>query len=99
MSKNPYIGSTLEDFLKEDGVLEEVTAVVVKRTLALQVEKAMKAKELSRSKMAKLMGTSRAALNRFLDPENPSVTLLTIEKAARALDKNVHIQLADTINS
>lgn len=96
MAKNPHIGSSLEDFLEEEGILEEVTAVAVKRTLALQIEAAMEAQQLSRSKMAERMGTSRASLNRLLDPTNPSVTLQTLAKAAQVIGKQLHISLSDT---
>ena len=96
MTDHSHIGSSLEDFLQEEGVLEEVTVLAVKRVLALQIEAAMDDQQLSRSKMAEQMGTSRAALNRLLDPTNPSVTLQTLAKAAKVIGKQLHISLSDT---
>ena len=82
MSNNPYIGSSLDDLLQEDGMLEQVDAVARKRVIAWQLSQAMAKKELTKTQMAQAMKTSRACLNRLLDPDNPSVTLLTLERAA-----------------
>lgn len=92
-TKNKHRGSSLEDFLKEDGILEEVQAVALKRAVALKLHDLMKKKKLSKSAMAAEMRTSRAALHRLLDPENTSVTLATINRAARALGRKVKIEL------
>ena len=92
MSK--YIGSNFDDFLEEEGVLAEAEAIAVKRVLAFQLEELMKAQELNKTQLAMRMKTSRSALERLLDPENPSVTLLTLERAARALGKSLRIELA-----
>lgn len=92
MSK--HIGSNFDDFLKEEGVLAEAEAIAVKRVLAFQFEELMKAQKLNKTQLAKRMKTSRSALERLLDPDNPSVTLLTLERAARALGKNVKIEIA-----
>ena len=92
MSK--YIGSNFDDFLEEEDVLAEAEAISVKRVLAFQLEELMKAQKLNKTQLARRMKTSRSALERLLDPENPSVTLLTLERAARALGKNVRIELA-----
>ena len=89
-----HLGSDFDEYLEEQGALEETTAVAVKRVLAYQIAQAMKEQKLSKAAMARRMHTSRSALNRLLDPEFPSVTLLTLERAARALDKNLHIELA-----
>lgn len=67
----------------------------VKRMLAYQIEREMARQNLTRARMAELMGTSRAALNRLLDPANESVTLQTMEKAAGVLGKKLHILLND----
>ncbi len=88
-ARNPHIGSTLDDFLTEDGTLAEAHAVAIKRTIAWQVKQTMDKEKLSKSEMARRMQTSRAALNRLLDPDNPSVTLLTMDKAASVLGKNL----------
>ena len=89
-----HLGSDFEDFLAKEGLLEETTAVAVKRVLAFQIAEAMKEQKLSKAAMARRMHTSRCALNRLLDPDFPSVTLLTLERAATALDKKLYIELA-----
>jgi predicted XRE-type DNA-binding protein len=75
MSKNPHIGSSLDDFLKEEGIFEDATNYAVKRVLAWQVQKAMREQGLTKAEMARRMGTSRAHLDRLLDPENDKVQL------------------------
>jgi DNA-binding Xre family transcriptional regulator len=90
---NPAIGSNFDDFLAEEGLLAEVEAVAVKRVIAYQIEQMMTAQNLTKTAMAERMNTSRAALNRLLDPENPSVTLQTIERAATVLGKRLQIEL------
>lgn len=90
-----HVGSDFDDFLREEGLLEEVEAVAAKRVLAYQISEAMKEQELSKSAMARRMGTSRSSLDRLLDPEVPSVTLLTLEKAAHVLGKRVRIEMVD----
>jgi transcriptional regulator with XRE-family HTH domain len=90
-----HLGSNFDDFLAEEGLLEEVEAVATKRVLALQIARAMKERKLSKAAMARRMGTSRSALDRLLDPEVPSVTLLTIERAARVLGKRVRIEIVE----
>jgi predicted XRE-type DNA-binding protein len=92
MNEN-YIGSDFDDFLSEEGMLEEAEAMAVKRVLAYQIKELMEGKNLSKSEMARRMKTSRAALERLLDPENSSVTLITINKAARTLGKRLHLTL------
>ena len=92
MSK--HIGSNFDDFLEEEGVLAEAEAIAVKRVLAFQLKELMKAQKLNKTQLAKRMKTSRSALERLLDPDNPSVTLLTLERAARALGKNIMVEIA-----
>jgi antitoxin HicB len=91
--KNPHIGSSLDDFLKEEGVLEETRAIALKDTLAWQVEQAMKKAKINKVEMARRMHTSRASLDRLLDPGNASVTLQTLCKAARAIGRELRIEL------
>ncbi len=93
MTHNPYIGSSLDDLLEEDGILAEVTAIAIKRVLAWQVAQAMSSQGISKSQMAEQMGTSRTSLDRLLDPENTSVTLKTLERAATVLGKRLQIEL------
>jgi antitoxin HicB len=90
---NKHIGSSLEDFLKEEGVLEETRAVVLKETLAWQVRQAMEKNKISKVEMARRMNTSRAALDRLLDPGNASVTLQTLTRAAHAVGRDLRIEL------
>ncbi len=91
---NPHIGSNLDDFLREEDLLAETEASAVKQLIALQLARLMEEQGLSKSEMARRMHTSRSALDRLLDPDNPSVTLLTLERAARALGMCLHIELA-----
>lgn len=88
-----YIGSDFDDFLTEEGLLEEAEAKAVKRVLAYKISELMEAQKLSKAEMAHWMKTSRAALDRLLDPENHSVTLNTLDKAARSLGKRLRLTL------
>ena len=89
-----HLGSNFDDFLTEEDLLEQAEAVAIKRVLAYQVEQLMKEQNLSKTEMSRRMKTSRAALERLLDPANQSVTLQTLERAARALGKHLQISLA-----
>ncbi len=91
---NKHIGSSLNEFLVEEDLLVESELIAIKRILAYQVEKAMLEKHMSKTQMAQKMGTSRSALARFLDIKNTSVTLYTLEKAARAIGKKLHVAIA-----
>ncbi len=94
MRRHKHIGSSLDDLLAEDGTLAEAEAASLKRVLAWQVERAMGEKGVSKSDMARAMRTSRAAVDRLLDPKNESVTLRTIARAAKALGKHLRLELA-----
>lgn len=89
-----HIGSKFDDFLKEEKLLEQVQAAAIKRVIAFQIEREMKLKKLTKSEMASRMKTSRAALERLLDPDNASVTLFTLERAASALGKKLKVEMA-----
>lgn len=89
-----HIGSSFDDFLKEEAMLEEVTAVAMKRVIAWQIAEEMKAQNITKTELAKRMHTSRAALNRLLDEEDASLTLTTLASAASALGKKVNIELS-----
>lgn len=91
--KEENVGSTFDSWLKEEGIYEEVTTKAIKRVLARQIQKAMQQQDLSKSAMAERMKTSRAALNRLLDPENDSVTLATLQKAAAAVGRQIRLEL------
>jgi len=87
-------GSSFDDFLEEEGLRAETEAAAIKRVIAYQIEREMKKAKLSKSEFAEKMRTSRSALDRLLDPENASITLQTLERAALALGKNLKIELA-----
>ena len=91
---NQHIGTSFDDFLEEEGLLAASEATAVKRVLAYQIEREMAERQLSKSSLARMMQTSRSALDRLLDPENTSVTLLTLESVAHALGKKLKVQLA-----
>jgi DNA-binding Xre family transcriptional regulator len=88
------IGSKFDDFLKEENLFEEVQAAAVKRMIAYQIAEEMKRNKLTKTEMASRMKTSRAALERLLDPDNASITLITLERAASALGKKLKVELA-----
>jgi hypothetical protein len=87
-------GSSIDDFLEEEGMLGDLQATAIKEVIAWQIEKAMKDKGLSKSKMARMMNTSRAQLDRLLDPEHGNVTIETLQRAARALGRTIRIEFA-----
>ena len=91
--KKKHIGSSFDDFLEEDGLLVEATAESIKRVLAWQIAQAMKRDNLSKAEMARRMKTSRASLDRLLDPDNSSVTLKTMHRAAAVLGKQIRMEL------
>ena len=92
--ENKHIGSDFDDSLAEEGLLEQAETVAIKRVIAYQVEQLMAQQNLSKTEMSRRMKTSRAALERLLDPANQSVTLQTLDRAARALGKRLQISLA-----
>jgi len=91
--KAEHIGSSFDDFLQEEGLLDEANAVAIKRVIAWQIDQEMKAQKLTKSAMAKKMRTSRAALNRLLDETDTSLTLTTLLRAATVLGKKFRIEL------
>lgn len=90
---NPHKGQDFDDFLAKDDLLAEAQATAVKRVLAFQVAQAMKKKSISKTMMAKMMHTSRATLDRLLDPLNTSVTLNTLVRAASVVGKHIEIAI------
>jgi len=97
MSKNLYVGSSLDDLLEEEGTLEEINLIAAKRVIAWQISKAMEEKKLNKAAMAKEMKTSRSSLDRLLDPNNSSVSLDTLERAARVVGKRIRLELVDAM--
>ena len=92
--KKQNIGGAFDDFLADEGILEEVTAVAVKRVIAWQIAQEMSAQKLTKTAMAKKMHTSRASLNRLLDENDTSLTLTTLAGAAAALGRRIKLELA-----
>jgi hypothetical protein len=93
MTDNPYTGSSFDDFLQEEGLLEECSAIAIKRVLARQLAEEMKRQNLTKTEMAKQMQTSRAQLDRLLDPEKTGVSLETITRAATVVGRQLRIEL------
>lgn len=93
MSENPHRGSSFEDFLKEEGILEASNAVAVKKVLAWQIEQAMRTQRITKSAMAARMHTSRSQLERLLDPEKTGVSLETMQRAAAVVGRELRIEL------
>ena len=91
--KNKHIGTDFSDFLKEDGIYEETNDIAIKRDIAYQLEQEMKAQNITKTKMAEMMNTSRAVVNRLLNPDNSSLTLSTLESATHALGKRLNISI------
>jgi antitoxin HicB len=95
MQKIVNNGSSFEDFLEEEGIFNEVDEAAIKRVLAWQIEERMKAKHLKKAELARRMETSRSQVDRLLDPENTSVSLHTMHKAAGVLGMRLRIELEE----
>ena len=96
MNKNKHRGGNFRDFLEQDGILEEIEARALKRAIAIQLAKLIEQKSISKGDLAQRMKTSRAAVDRMLDGATPSMTLATLEKAARALGQRIKLVLVPT---
>lgn len=94
MINKKHIGSKFDDFLEEEGILQEAETVAIKRVIAYALEQKMAQENISISRLAIELGTSRTAINRILDPENTSITLNTIGKIAKYLGKNIVLSFA-----
>jgi DNA-binding Xre family transcriptional regulator len=90
---NPHIGTSFEDFLRQEGSHEDATTYALKRVLAWQIEQAMIEQGLTKTEMARRMKTSRAQLERLLDPDNDKVQLDTIQRAASAVGRALRLEL------
>jgi len=90
---NKYIGGDFDDFLQEEGILAEVEVAAIKKVLSYKIAALMEAKKISKTEMANRMNTSRAALDRILDPENYSITLATMDKAAKSVGAHLRLSL------
>ena len=85
--------SDFDAFLQEDGIYQEVNDTAIKRVIAYQIEQEMQAQNITKTKMAQLMNTSRAVVNRLLNPDHSSLTLNTLESATSALGKKLSITI------
>lgn len=94
-NRTDHTGSTLDSLLEEDDTLAAVEAVAIKRVIAWQLQKIMTAEKITKTAMARRLGTSRSQLDRLLDPRNATVQLDTIARAAQALGKKLRIELVD----
>ncbi len=94
MTQKKHHGSSLESFLAEEGILEEAAYAATKKVIAAQIAEATKQKGLTKTALAEQMGTERAQLDRLLDPDNGSVTLATLKRAAKTLGKTLRLELA-----
>jgi antitoxin HicB len=92
-AKNPHLGSAFESWLDETGLRDEVTAAALKAVIAHQLAEEMKKQRISKTRMAELMKTSRAQVDRLLDPENGSATIESLQRAARIVGRNLSLQL------
>jgi hypothetical protein len=91
--QHPHIGSSLDEFLAEEGMRDEARAIAIKEAVAWQVQEAMEREKITKAEMARRMRTSRAALDRLLDPGNAAVTLQTLARAASAIGRQLRIEL------
>ena len=93
MKRKGHVRSSFDDFLKGEGLYEEVTARAIKRVIARQLDAVMRENHLTKTMLAKRMQTSRAQLDRLLDPDNESVTLGTLARAAHAVGRKLKMEL------
>jgi antitoxin HicB len=91
--KNPHIGSSFESWLDEAGIREEVTAAAIKAVIARQLAQEMKKKKITKKRMAELMRTSRAQVDRLLDPDNGSATIESLQRAAKIVGRELRLTL------
>jgi antitoxin HicB len=91
--KNAHRGSDFSDFLAEEGILPEVEILALKRVVALQLQQILEQEHVTKTQLAARMKTSRASLDRMLDPRNPSLTVASLGKAAAALGRKVELRL------
>jgi phage-related protein/predicted XRE-type DNA-binding protein len=91
--KNPHIGSSFESWLEDAGIREEVTATAIKAVIARQLASEMKKKKITKQRMAELMKTSRAQVDRLLDPDNGSATIESLQRAAKIVGRELRLQL------
>jgi hypothetical protein len=89
-----HVGSTFESFLEEQGIAAETTEHAVKRVIAWQLGQVMAEEKITKVEMARRLSTSRAQLDQLLDPDNDSVTLGMLSRAAKAVGRTIRLELA-----
>ena len=92
-AKNPHWGSTLDDFLKEEGIHQQATTAAIKSVIAMQLDREMKKKRITKKRLAELMRTSRAQVDRILDPDKGNVTIETLQRAAALVGRQIRVEL------
>lgn len=90
--ENPHLGSDFRDFLAEEGLLPEVEILALKRVVSIQLQQILDQEHVTKTQLASRMKTSRASLDRLLDPQNPSLTVASLGKAAAALGRKVEVR-------
>jgi predicted XRE-type DNA-binding protein len=93
VARNPHLGSSLAELLREEGTLEEFQAVAIKEVIAWQLDQAIRERKISRSRLAELMHTSRSQIRRMLDPHDGNVTIETLQRAAAVIGRKVCVEL------
>ena len=93
VKKNPHVGSSFESWLDEERIREDVTAAAIKSVIARQLASEMKKRKITKQRMAQLMKTSRAQVDRMLDPDNGSATIESLQRAARIVGRELRLQL------
>ncbi len=93
MRENPHFGKTLNEFLEEEGMLEHTQAVALKRMIAYRINDLLKQANVSQAELARRMGTSKAAINRLLNPNNTSLSINTLIKVTQALGKKISVAI------
>jgi predicted XRE-type DNA-binding protein len=91
--EDPYWGSTLDDFLEEEGIREEATTAAIKRVIAWQLAEEMRKQGITKKRLAELMQTSRTQIDRILDLDNGNVTIETLQRAAALLGRQLRLEL------
>jgi DNA-binding Xre family transcriptional regulator len=92
LQKNPHRGSNFNDFLADEGIRPDVEILALKRVVALELQQILEKEHITKTQLASRMKTSRASLDRMLDPTNPSLTVATLGKAAAALGRKVELR-------
>ncbi len=91
--QNPYLGSSVYDFFAADGLLDEIEAAAIKRVIAMELLSELDRKQMTKAELARRLETSRSQVDRILDPDNESITLNTLVKAAALLGRRLHVTL------